>query len=166
METTVSPAALAERLGALLSARHLTICAAESCTGGLLADTITDIPGSSRYFLGGLITYSNEAKAKLLGVPSSYFRTFGAVSAPVAVTMARGALKLFGADIALAITGIAGPSGGTKDKPVGLTFISIIAPKFTACQRFIWPHERRGNKQASVIAALSLALKALGEPLG
>ncbi|MGQ9552472.1 MAG: CinA family protein [Anaerolineae bacterium] len=159
----MSPAVLAERLGALLSTRHLTICAAESCTGGLLADTITDIPGSSRYFLGGLITYSNEAKAKLLDIPSSYLRTFGAVSAPVAIAMARGALKLFGANIALAITGIAGPSGGTKDKPVGLTFISIVAPKYAACQQFIWSHERRGNKQASVTAALLLALRAFSE---
>ena len=170
----MSPATLAQRLGSLLSTRDLTLCTAESCTGGLLADTITDTPGSSRYFLGSLVAYSNAAKTKLLNVPTSYLKTFGAVSAPVAIAMARGALGLFGADVALAITGIAGPTaenrtadvpgGGTQDKPVGLTYISIVAHRQAACMRFVWPHSRRGNKEASALAALSLALRVLAEP--
>jgi len=152
---------LAERLGNTLAARILTLCTAESCTGGLLATTITDIPGSSRYFLGGVIAYSDTVKRALLHVPSSYLDTFGAVSAPVAIAMARGAIPLFGADIAIATTGIAGPAGGTAEKPVGLVFVSIVAPNYAACQQFVWPHDRLGNKEATVAAALSMALNVL-----
>jgi len=149
---------LSERLGQALAARSLTICTAESCTGGLLASAITDVPGSSSYFLGGAVTYANAAKHSLLRVPLSYLQSFGAVSPPVALAMARGCAALFGADIALATTGVAGPGGGTSEKPVGLVYIAIVAPFHAACQHFLWPYDRLGNKNASAEAALKLAL--------
>jgi len=148
----------AARLGELLSADRLTLCTAESCTGGLVADAVTDISGSSAYFLGGVVTYSNAAKAAFLAVPTSYLTSYGAVSAPVAVAMARGGRAAFGADVAVATTGIAGPTGGTRDKPVGLAYVSVVAPGYAACRRFVWPHDRRGNKEAAALAALRLAL--------
>jgi PncC family amidohydrolase len=152
-------------LGQSLVERGLTLCTAESCTGGLLADTLTDVPGSSRYYLGGVVAYSNEVKRAVLGVPASYLTVFGAVSAPVALALARSARRLIGADIALSTTGIAGPSGGTAGKPVGLVYIAIVAPGYASCQRLVWPYGRRGNKVASVSAALALALRCVaGRP--
>ena len=149
--------ALSRLLGRLLVEQHLTICTAESTTGGLIAAAITDIPGSSRYFLGAAVTYSNDAKIKLLGVPPSFIRSFGAVSAPVALAMALGASKLFGADLALATTGIAGPSGATPTKPVGLTYIAIVAPNYAACKRLRWHLRREGNRLQAALLALRLA---------
>lgn len=153
-------------LGEMLAERGLTLCTAESCTGGLLADMLTDVPGSSRYYLGGVVAYSNEVKRAVLGVPASYLTEFGAVSAPVALALARSARRLIGADIALSTTGIAGPGGGTAGKPVGLVFIAIVAPGLSSCQRLVWPYDRRGNKVASAAAALALAMEyAAGVPL-
>ena len=152
---------VAERLGALLVERDLTLCTAESCTGGLAASIITDVPGSSRYFLGSIVAYANQAKIDLLGVPPSLLNTFGAVSAPVALAMARGARKAFEAKASLAITGIAGPTGGTAEKPVGLVYIAIVAPGYAACHRFIFAHDRAGNKRHSALTALSLLIQTL-----
>ena len=114
---------LSTRVGEALKDSGLSICAAESCTGGLLLSALTDVPGSSAYALGGLVTYADEAKMHLLGVGAVTISAYGAVSAPTAREMAIGARRVFGADIAVSVTGIAGPGGGSADKPVGLTFI-------------------------------------------
>ena len=114
--------ARAEALVAQLKARGLKLATAESCTGGLVAATLTDAPGSSEIYDRGVVTYSNQAKADLLGVPQALLDQHGAVSEPVARAMAAGALERLGADIAVSVTGIAGPGGGSSEKPVGLVF--------------------------------------------
>ena len=153
---------MAREAGALLARHNLTICTAESCTGGLIASSITDVPGSSEYFLGGVVTYSNLAKHQLLAVPDSTLRRFGAVSAPVAYEMARRARRLFGADIAVSATGIAGPGGGTPTKPVGLVYVGLATPRVTVVHRALLPHDRRGNKLATAILALESVLREAG----
>jgi len=153
----MSPDKISKELGAVLAARNLTICTAESCTGGLIATMITDVPGSSRYFMGGAIVYANEAKVRVLGVPASFLTSFGAVSAPVAFAMARGSARLFQAHIALSTTGIAGPTGGTAEKPAGLVYIGIVAPGYAACHRLVAPYDRLGNRRHGALTALSLA---------
>jgi nicotinamide-nucleotide amidase len=117
--------ALASEVLAKARAQGLKIATAESCTGGLIAGLLTEIPGSSDVFERGFVTYSNDAKRELLGVPEDLLRARGAVSAQVAEAMAQGALKHSAADAAVAVTGIAGPGGGTRDKPVGLVFIAV-----------------------------------------
>ncbi len=120
---------LAEEVGSLLLAGNLTLGLAESCTGGLLAAAITDIPGSSKYFNGSIVAYRNKVKKKVLKVTTPCLHKFGAVSTETAAAMARGARKATTARIGLSITGIAGPSGGTKDKPIGLIYIGLDARK-------------------------------------
>lgn len=149
---------LPQKLGAALQAAHLTLCTAESCTGGLIADMVTDIPGASDYFLGGVVAYANGVKRDILGVPGEYLDAFGAVSAPVALAMARGARRLLGCDVALAATGIAGPTGGTPTKPVGLVYVAMVAPNRAACQELHWSSTRRDNKVATAREALTMAL--------
>ena len=117
--------ALAERAGSVLYAKRHRLAVAESCTGGWLAKCLTDIPGSSQWFECGYVTYSNSAKAQMLGVAASVIETFGAVSQPTAEQMASGALHYSGAELALAITGVAGPDGGTPEKPVGLVWFAL-----------------------------------------
>jgi PncC family amidohydrolase len=111
--------------GALLDEHGLSVATAESCTGGLIAERITDVPGSSNYFRGGVVAYSNEAKASLLGVPTALIEAHGAVSEPVIRAMAEGARERFGSDFAVATSGISGPDGGTPEKPVGLVWIAM-----------------------------------------
>lgn len=147
---------LAERVGAHLRARQLTLAVAESCTGGLVADCITDVPGSSDYFLGGIVAYSNGAKQALLGVRSQTLQASGAVSAECAAEMAQGARRALGADVAVSVTGIAGPGGGTADKPVGLTFIHLSAPGAELGHSVIWAGSRRASKENSAVAILRL----------
>ncbi|MHB0875285.1 MAG: CinA family protein [Anaerolineae bacterium] len=149
---------LPQSLGSALQAAGLSLCTAESCTGGLIADMVTDIPGASLYFAGGVVAYANHAKRDVLGVPSTYLEAFGAVSAPVALAMARGGRRLFHCDIALSATGIAGPSGSTAGKPVGLVYVAIVAPNYAACQELYWSSGRRNNKEATARAALAMAL--------
>jgi PncC family amidohydrolase len=151
-----SLANLAQEAGALLRRRGLTLAVAESCTGGGLGDAVTDIAGSSDYFLGGVIAYSNGVKEALLGVPHGLLEAQGAVSGEVAGAMAEGARRLLGADVALSITGIAGPTGGTPEKPVGLVYISLATAQGTTWRRFVWGASRRENKLASVQAALQM----------
>jgi PncC family amidohydrolase len=115
-------------MGNALKKRGWTLATAESCTGGLLSHLITNESGSSKYFMGGAITYSNAAKMKLLGVKKETLRKHGAVSAECALEMMQGAKKAFGTDCAISITGIAGPGGGTKQKPVGLVYIAATSP--------------------------------------
>lgn len=147
------------RIGPLLQARGLTLVTAESCTGGLVGHLVTNQPGSSSYYLGGVVSYSNALKMALLGVRPETLDTFGAVSAETAQEMANGARSRYHADIALSVTGIAGPDGGTAAKPVGLTYIGISAPWGQAVRRFVWPGDRVANKLDSARAALELLLE-------
>ena len=156
---------LAKRAGELLKRMGLTLSLAESCTGGLIAHRITNISGSSNYFLGGVVAYSNEAKEKILGLPHETLLRYGAVSEETARAMAEGARRLFVSDLALAVTGIAGPTGGTPEKPVGLVYIALAAEEEVRCERHIWNGDRLQNKAQSAEAALEMLiayLKTLG----
>ncbi|MYH65230.1 MAG: CinA family protein [Chloroflexi bacterium] len=154
--------ALSKRVGAALTASGRTICAAESCTGGLLLSALTDMAGSSAYVLGGFVTYSNAAKMQLLGVREATLLEHGAVSRHIAAEMARGAQEIFVSDFALSETGIAGPGGATADKPVGLTYIGLAGRGgLLKVERRIWSGDRIENKQLSVAAALNLLLREL-----
>ncbi len=154
---------LAQQLGDLLKARGQTVATAESCTGGLIGDRITDVAGSSAYFLGGAIVYANSAKQRLLGVSQVTLQQHGAVSEAVAVEMAAGARRLFDADYALSATGVAGPDGGTPDKPVGLVYIGLAMREGAWARRFTWSGDRRDNKSQTVDAALTWLIEHLTE---
>ena len=147
---------LAEIAGDLLRAQKLTLATAESCTGGLIGHRLTDISGSSDYFVGGVVAYSNQVKEKLLGVSADTLTQYGAVSELTALEMARGVRRLLDSDIAVAVTGIAGPGGGSPEKPVGLVYIALSAGDQEVCRRFVFDHDRAGNKSASAAAALKL----------
>lgn len=153
------------QVGARLRAAGLTIVTAESCTGGLVAARLTDVAGSSAYVLGGIVSYADAVKEALLGVQPEILREHGAVSEIVARQMALGAREKFGADIALSVTGIAGPDGGTADKPVGLTFIGLSATRGTWVRRFVWDANRARNRHASVEAALQFVVDYLDDKL-
>jgi PncC family amidohydrolase len=150
---------LAERLQAVCVAAGLRVALAESCTGGRVGDALTDVPGSSAYVAGGVIAYEDAAKVGLLGVPRPALAAHGAVSAQVAVAMAEGARQRLSADLAVAVTGIAGPGGATPGKPVGLTYVAVVDAAGTAVRRFAWPGDREANKLASALAALELLLE-------
>jgi PncC family amidohydrolase len=147
---------LAQQIGVKLRSHQLTLAVAESCTGGLLGDMITDVPGSSDYFLGGVLAYSNQVKQSLLDVRAETLETHGAVSPQCAAEMAQGVRRLLGSDVALSVTGIAGPGGDTVDKPLGLTYIHLSAPGCEQGMRAVWPGGRRANKMDSALAALQL----------
>jgi nicotinamide-nucleotide amidase len=150
---------LVERLQATCVERGLTVATAESCTGGLVAKLITDVAGSSGYFRGGIVSYSNEAKVRLLGVPAEQLAAHGAVSAQVARSMALGALDRTGADLAVAVTGVSGPGGGSPAKPLGLTYIAVADSAGADVRRFIWLGDRAANREASARAAVELLLE-------
>jgi nicotinamide-nucleotide amidase len=143
-------------VGRLLRAHHLTVALAESCTGGLVGHRLTQVSGSSAYFERGFVVYSNEAKQALLGVPESVLRQHGAVSAPCAEAMARGARERAGADVGVSITGIAGPDGGTPTKPVGTVFIGLADRRGAIVERHRFDRDREGNKALSAVHALDL----------
>jgi PncC family amidohydrolase len=162
---------MAAEIGRLLIARRLTLAFAESCTGGLAGSLITDIAGSSEYFLGSAVTYAYSAKEGLLGVRHDTLLAHGAVSAETAAEMAWGARRVFRSDIAVSITGIAGPSGGTPDKPVGLVHLHLTATDAEIGERHVWPNaltgpDRIANKQLSADAALRLVLRYLNKERG
>lgn len=142
-------------VGERLRALGWKVAVAESCTGGLLGHLLTRRSGASDYFVGGLITYSNAMKRVLLGVSMDSLERWGAVSSQVAYEMARGAQQRTGAQVALSITGIAGPTGGTAQKPVGLTYVGLFAPHNTWVWRHLWQGERVENQAASAEAALA-----------
>jgi len=140
----------------LLAKRQQTLATAESCTGGCLAHRVTDVPGASAVFLGGLVAYSNQAKRKFLGVRAKTLARHGAVSAPVAREMAVGARRKFGADYALAITGIAGPTGGSPHKPLGTVFLALAGPSATIVQRRLNRASRPRFKEMTARQALHM----------
>jgi PncC family amidohydrolase len=148
----------------MLLASGKRVAVAESCTGGLLAGAITGIPGSSEYFLGGIVAYRDSAKTDLLGVPAQILRAKGAVSRETALAMAEGALRRFGSDIAVAVTGIAGPGGGTRAKPVGTVWIAVASRGgVRSSHRFRFPGDRAEVRRATVRAALAAVVRALEE---
>jgi PncC family amidohydrolase len=157
-------AALAQRLQGICLGRGLTVAVAESCTGGLVGHLITEVSGSSGYFLGGPIAYSDAAKQSQLGVAADVLSAHGAVSAQVAVAMAHGARERLGADIAVAVTGVAGPDGGTAAKPVGLTYVAIADAAGDDVRRYQWAGDRSENKLASARAALEMLVARVEEP--
>ncbi|TMD32188.1 MAG: CinA family protein [Chloroflexi bacterium] len=148
----------ARRLQGVCIAAGLTVSAAESCTGGLLTHVLTEVPGSSGYLLGGVVSYADTAKMALLGVPAEHLAAHGAVSAQVARAMAQGARERFGSDLAVAITGVAGPDGGSDAKPVGLTYVAVADPGGVEVRRFAWNGDRGANKRDSAGAAIDLLL--------
>ena len=153
-------AILASRLVEALTERGLTLSLAESSTGGLIGSLITDVPGSSRCFLGSVVPYSNDAKESLLDVPKQTMIDHGSVSAETALAMAQGARRRFGSDIAIGVTGITGPGGGTPTKPVGLVHVAVVGPGTAIGQeQWAWNGTRVKNKQDSALAALTVTLK-------
>jgi nicotinamide-nucleotide amidase len=152
-----------DQVARLLAGRRIAI--AESCTGGLLAARLTERPGSSAYVAGGVVAYANEAKTELLGVEPDMLAAHGAVSEPVAEAMAEGAMSRFGADTAIAITGIAGPGGGTADKPVGtVCFTVMLADGETVTRTLRLPGDRSDIRERSTTVAMHLLRRALSTP--
>jgi len=149
---------LEEKLARLLSSRGLTIAVAESCTGGLISGRITDMAGASVYFLAGLVTYSNKAKEAFLSVPPELLADKGAVSREVAEAMAHGVRVATGADIGLSVTGIAGPTGGTKEKPVGTVYIGLSAGSDRLSRAYRFDGDRASIREQTVDEALGVAL--------
>jgi PncC family amidohydrolase len=156
-------APISRELGERLRAASASLVLAESCTGGLAAALVTEAPGSSAYFRGGVVAYSNELKQLLLGVPADLLERHGAVSAEVARAMAEGALERLGGQYAAAITGIAGPDADGSGKPVGLTFIAVASPGGTRVERFDFTGDRASNRQRAAEEALRLVLASLQE---
>ena len=147
-----------ERLLELLPPHGLTLSTAESCTGGLVAHRITGVAGSSTYYLGGVVSYSNELKQSLLGVPAEILERYGAVSRECAHAMADGVRRLTGASVGVATTGIAGPGGATPTKPVGLVYVACATPWDVQVRELRLPGDRFSNIRASADAALELTL--------
>jgi nicotinamide-nucleotide amidase len=145
------------RIGQMLKDNNLTFAAAESCTGGLVLHRMTNIAGSSSYVMGGVVAYDNRIKQYILGVDEETLRAYGAVSEQTALQMADGVRRLMGVHVAVSVTGIAGPGGGTEGKPIGLTYIGLSAHDGTEqVIRRVWESDREGNKALSADAALHL----------
>lgn len=155
-------AARMERIQARLKRRKLTVASAESCTGGLLGAVLSERSGSSDHYMGGAVVYSNEAKTTLMGVAPDLIHGHGAVSPVVAASLARGARDHLGAKIGLAITGIAGPTGATPGKPVGLVYVAVESDRHSTVRTCRFGFDRAGNRLASVGVALDLLEEAIG----
>ena len=153
---------LAEQLQAGCIARGLTVATAESCTGGLVAHLLTEVPGSSAYVRGGIVAYADDVKRALLGVDAALLAAHGAVSAQVALAMADGARDRLGTDLGVGVTGVAGPGGGSEAKPVGLVYVAVSGLGAPTVRRFLWPGDRSENKRESARAALELLLAQAG----
>lgn len=152
---------LAAHLGSALSARSLTIAVAESCTGGDLCAAVTAVPGSSAYFLGGIVAYADAAKVRDLAVPDALLASRGAVSEEVALAMAEGVRRRAGANIGIGTTGIAGPGGGTPEKPVGTVFVGIAADAVRISSRLSLRGDRKTVRRETVSAALKALVAAV-----
>lgn len=142
------------RAGQALATSGLTVAVAESCTGGMLGSMLTSVPGSSAYFLGGVIAYADSIKTGLLRVPPEVIWQHGAVSEECALLMAQGVCRLTGADMGISITGVAGPDGGTPAKPVGTVYVGLAAPGLKRAQRYSWSGDRTQNRVWSAEEAL------------
>jgi nicotinamide-nucleotide amidase len=158
--------AIEEVVGDMLRAHGLTLAVAESCTGGMLGARLTRVPGSSDYFRGGIVAYANDAKQELLGVPAALIAAKGAVSEEVALAMARGARAKLGAEVAVSVTGIAGPGGGSEEKPVGLVFLAFAGKGKEVCRRLFLPASRELIRERSTLLALDLLRRELGGTAG
>jgi PncC family amidohydrolase len=143
-------------IGDLLRQRGWRLAVAESCTGGLVAHRLTNVPGSSDYFVGGIVAYAYEAKVRLLGVRWETLEKFGAVSQETVIEMARGVRLALQADLSAAVSGIAGPGGGMPDKPVGLTWIGLSASDGEQAWSYVWSGDRLSNKEQSAAQVLQL----------
>ncbi|NCO33195.1 MAG: hypothetical protein AUJ92_02170 [Armatimonadetes bacterium CG2_30_59_28] len=152
---------LLEEVARELTGRGWTISTAESCTGGAVGYRLTSLAGSSHYYVGGVIAYSNAIKTALLGVPESLLEAHGAVSAPCATSMAEGCRKLFGADMAVSVTGIAGPGGGTVPKPVGLVYIGVAHDVVASVREFRFNGDRERVRRSAAHSALKMILNSL-----
>ena len=155
-------AALCEQLARALQARGWMLTTAESCTGGMMAARCTDLPGSSNWYERGFVTYSNAAKSDLLGIAPGLIAEHGAVSEPVAQAMANGALEHSQAQVSVAVTGIAGPSGGSDDKPVGTVWFAWRVGERLSSERLVFAGDRAAVREATVLHALQGLLKRLG----
>lgn len=153
--------ALAAALQEACLGRGMTVATAESCTGGLVGHVITQVDGSSGYYLGGAVSYGDALKRSVLGVTPETLERHGAVSAQVARAMAEGARRAFVADLAVSVTGVAGPGGGSEAKPVGLVYVGVSSAAGDEVRRFHWTDDRDGNKRRSAGAALELLLSAV-----
>ena len=154
---------LPDDVGQLLSAKGYTISCAESCTGGLLTSTLTDVPGSSHYVMGSVVSYSNAVKSRILHVPEEILSAYGAVSPETALAMAKGVRSLIRTDIGVGITGIAGPGGGSAKKPVGLVYIAVTVDGKNAVQKNLFTGVRTEIKCAAVSKALVMVQEMLRE---
>ena len=152
---------LLNKISDKLKKQHLSVATAESCTGGFLAHMLTNISGSSEYFDRGVVSYSNKAKIDLLGVPEKTLQEYGAVSEQTAKVMAIGIKERSNVDIGISTTGIAGPTGGTKEKPVGLVYMGIASSKNVNVKKFIFSGDRLQNKESTCNAALEMLLEYL-----
>ena len=152
---------LAKIIGKLLTKKQMTLTVCESCTGGMLGSIITSTPGSSRYFVGGIIAYSDFIKKKIVGVKGSTLKRSGAVSAEVAKEMALGVRRKMMSDIGIGITGIAGPTGGSREKPVGLVYIGVAMKRKVFARRFLFEGGRQTIRKSACIEALGLLKKIL-----
>jgi PncC family amidohydrolase len=157
---------LEEVVGELLLPHGLWLATAESCTGGLIGHLITNVAGSSTYYLGGVTAYSNQAKVRLLGVSQETLAQHGAVSEETVLEMARGVRKAMGADIGISVSGIAGPTGGTPDKPVGTVWIGLSSARDVYARHFLWSGDRLAVKEQSAQAALKMVVKYLRTAYG
>jgi PncC family amidohydrolase len=153
-------------LSQAVSGTGVMVGTAESCTGGLVAEAITRVPGSSEYFAGSVVAYHNRTKVRMLGVAETLLKAQGAVSPHVAEAMADGARDRLGADVAVSVTGVAGPGGGTPDKPVGLVFVATSGPARTVASRHHFAGDRRTVRLAAAIAALRMRLTTVEEAVG
>ncbi len=152
---------LEQVVGELLLQHGLWLATAESCTGGLISHLITNVAGSSTYYLGGVTAYSNEAKMRLLGVRQETLEQHGAVSEETVLEMARGIRKAMGADIGISVSGIAGPAGGTPDKPLGTVWIGLSSPRDEYARHFLWSGDRLAVKEQSAQAAMKMVVEYL-----
>ena len=152
---------LLQKIGNIFNKKNWTLAVAESCTGGLLSDIITDLPGSSKFFLGGVIAYSDQVKSDLLNVSSEMLRTNGSVSPEVALSMSLGIRNLLNSSVGVAITGIAGPDGGSEEKPVGLVYIAVTTPEAEVVERYIFSGNRREIKTLAAKTTIEMIVNAL-----
>ena len=158
------PRKLVAQLAGLLLEKELRVATAESCTGGLIAKSLTDLAGSSDWFECGFVTYSNAAKTEMTGVPESVISEYGAVSEAVASSMASGALRHSAADCSIAVTGIAGPAGGSPDKPVGTVWIAVSGNGQTFTQKYLFTGNREAIRQETMLQAIQNLLQLLKIP--